>query len=171
MPTIRPAAAALVLLCAPPAFAQEARELDAHVHGHAELQVAIDGDALTLALEIPGESVVGFEHAAETDEQQAAIDAAVEAMGDPLTLFTLPDAAGCTVAEAEAEHHQEGTHSAFEAEYALTCASIGALDGMETTLFETYPDLEEIDVEYATPAGQGSGELEPGEAALSLPTS
>ena len=174
---LRPSLIAATLLVAPTAFAaddhnhgEETRELGAHAHGHAELQVAIEGNAIEMAFEVPGESIVGFEHVAETDEQRAAVDEATTQLSDPLALFALPSEAGCEVASAEVELHQEGDHNAFEAEYALNCANVGAITALETTLFELYPNLEEIEVEYATPSGQGAGELEPGAASLSLPS-
>ena len=146
----------------------EKRELGAHEHGAVELRVAVEGDTVEMMLEVPGNDIVGFEHAAETDEQKASVEAEKERLGDPLALFVVPAAAGCEVASAEVEHHQEGDHSAFEAEYALTCADPAALTTIETRLFELYPTIGEIDVEYATPAGQGAGELEPGEPRLAI---
>ena len=154
---------------APSAFAEEKRELGSHEHGAATLQVAIEGDGVEMALEVPGENIVGFEHAPETDEQKAAVEAERERLADPLALFVLPEDAGCEVASAEVELHQEGDHNAFEAEYELTCSNVGAIAAIETRLFEMYPTLEEIDVEFATAAGQGGGELEPDAASLALP--
>ncbi|MEM7488966.1 MAG: DUF2796 domain-containing protein [Pseudomonadota bacterium] len=152
-----------------PALA-ETRELHAHEHGHVTLQVAVDGQTVEMMLEAPGADIVGFEHVAETDEQKAAVDAARADLSDPMALFVLPEAAGCTGAAAEVELHQDGDHNAFEAAYSLTCTNPSALTEIETRFFDLYPSVEEIDVEYVTPAGQGAGELEPG-AALPLPTS
>ena len=142
----------------------EARELGAHEHGHATLSLAVEGDEVEMELEIPAESVVGFEYAPESDADKAAVETATATLSDPAALFTLPD--GCTVGETEVEHHVEGDHAEFHAEYAMTCT--GAFEAVETTLFEAFPDLEEIEVEYATPAGQGAGELEPGEPRLAI---
>ena len=151
-------------------LAEEKRELGSHEHGAATLQVAIEGSMVEMAIAIPGESIVGFEHAAETDEQKAAVTAETERLGKPMDLFTLPEAAGCEVASAEVELHQEGDHNEFEAEYALTCADTGAVTTIQTKLFEMYPELEEIEVEYATPGGQGAAELEADSPALTLPS-
>ena len=142
-----------------PALADEKRELGSHEHGAATLQVAVEGGTVEMMLEVPGENIVGFEHAAETDEQRAAVEAERGRLADPLALFTLPEAAGCEVASAEVELHQEGDHNAFEAEYALTCADPAAITTLETRLFELYPTIEEIELEYATPSGQGAAEL------------
>ena len=147
----------------------EKRELGSHEHGHVTVQIALEGDSLQMALEAPGNDIVGFEHAAETDEQKAAVSEATEALSDPLAVFTLPEAAGCSVASSDVELHREGDHNAFEAEYALTCTDVSALTVIETRLFEMFPSIREIEVEYATPAGQGAIEFESGETAIALP--
>ena len=149
----------------------ETRELDAHVHGHGTLTIAIEGSGVEMELALPGASAVGFEHAAETDEQRAAVDEAIATLRDPMSVFALPPAAGCTVGTAEAELHQDGDHNEFEAAYALTCEDAGALTSIETTLFERFEPLEELEVEFATPAGQGATELERGDTTISLATS
>ena len=150
--------------------AQVMRELGVHEHGHVTLQVAISADAVEMVLEAPGADIVGFEHAPETDEQVSAIDAARDALSDPAAILVIPDAAGCAGGAAEIELHQEGGHAAFEVMHRLACADTSAIVEIGTRLFDLYPSIEEIDVEYVTPAGQGAGELEPG-AALALPTS
>ena len=152
-----------------PALAEETRELDSHEHGHVTLQIAVEGSDLLVSLEAPGESIVGFEHVAETDEQKAAVDAARQTLTDADALFTLPDEAGCSSRSAEVELHQEAEHNAFEATYAFTCSDMNALTSLSVSLFTLYPSIEEIDVDYATPAGQGSQELEADAPTLDLP--
>ena len=166
-----PALLAVLALTTAPALAEdEKRELDAHEHGHVELKIAVDGQTLSMQLEAPGENIVGFEHEAKTAEQKAAVDAALKQFKDPTALFTLPDAAGCAVASNEAEIHQDGDHNAFEASYSFECSDIAALATVETKLFALYPSIEEIDVDFAVPAGQGSQELEADSAVVNLPS-
>ena len=161
---------ASAILCGPAFAAGEhgddhgTREMGAHVHGHATLSLAAEGESVEMELEIPAESVVGFEYAPESDADRAAVETATATLSDPAALFTLPD--GCTVASADVEHHVDGDHAEFHATYAMTCT--GAFETIETSLFEVFPDLEEIEVEYATPSGQGAGELEPGAASLMI---
>lgn len=170
------ASSALALLFAAPLHAADdhdhdkKRELSSHEHGHVALRVAIDGDKLAVELEAPGESIVGFEHAAENDEQKKQVEAARATLADTTKLFTLTEAAGCTPASSEVELHTEGDHSAFEGEYSFTCSNIAALNSIETKLFTLYPKIEEIDVDYATAAGQGSVELEKGSPVVTLPS-
>ncbi|MEL6585255.1 MAG: DUF2796 domain-containing protein [Pseudomonadota bacterium] len=150
--------------------AAASRDLKAHAHGHVTLQIAVEGDAVEMALEAPGADIVGFEHAAKTDAQKAAVAEAQSTLADPLSLFVLPMAAGCVVADAEVELHQDAQHSAFEARYRLTCQDPSALAQIGTRLFDLYPSVQEIEVEYVTPAGQGAAEMAPG-TALTLPVS
>lgn len=93
-----------------PAFAEDSRQLDAHEHGVGTLNIAIEGTTVVMAFEAPGADIVGFEYAAESDTDLAAIDAAVATLGSPLDLFVIPDAAGCSVVEAQAELESEDEH-------------------------------------------------------------
>lgn len=113
---LRMLAVLLSLPMAVPALADEGhRELGAHVHGHGTLNIAVQDTSVALELEAPGMDIVGFEHEAKTDEQKAAIDAAKSKLGDPLSLFKVPDTAECKLAEAKIEikaesesHHDHG---------------------------------------------------------------
>ncbi|MEM8730584.1 MAG: DUF2796 domain-containing protein [Pseudomonadota bacterium] len=98
---------ALALIAAQ-ATAQETRELGAHEHGVGELDIAIEGDQMVMELHVPGADIVGFEYAPEAEADKATVAAALETLEAPLSLFVLPDAAGCTVVEASAELEIEG---------------------------------------------------------------
>ena len=65
----------------------------AHEHGSANLNVAIDGDAIEMELIAPGADIVGFEHQPNSDADRAAVDAAVVTF--QRGIFTLPESAGC----------------------------------------------------------------------------
>ena len=150
------------------ASASETRELESHEHGHAKMQIAMENNIINIEVDVPGESIVGFEHAAKTDEQKAAVAAAIKQLSDADAVFKLPSAAGCKVASADVELHQEGDHNAFEAAYQFTCSNLAAATSLETNLFVLYPSIEEIDVDYIATSGQGSGELEAGSPVLSF---
>ncbi|MEM1344824.1 MAG: DUF2796 domain-containing protein [Pseudomonadota bacterium] len=93
--------AALPLVAAPFAAAGEKRALDAHEHGVGLFNMAIEGTQVAMELEVPGADIVGFEYEATSPEDLAAIEAAKATLADPLALFVLPAAAGCTLASAE----------------------------------------------------------------------
>lgn len=67
----------------------------AHVHGGANLQVAIDGNRMTLDLSSPLENLVGFEHAPRNDKQKAAVRRMAERLHNPGSMFVIPPEARC----------------------------------------------------------------------------
>ena len=107
---------ALIALLASPAFAEGSREQGAHEHGLGALNIAVDGSTIAMEFHAPGADIVGFEYAAETAEDRAAIDAAVATLAKPLDLFVFPAAAECSVTKAsaglelESEDHAEHGH-------------------------------------------------------------
>lgn len=127
-------AASLVSLCLTPASAEgEKRELGAHEHGHSALNIAIEGNRIDMELIAPGADIVGFEHAAESEEDKAAVEQAEMRLGDPMSLFAFSADAGCSLesasveiegeehhdehadeAHAEEEHHEDGEHAEDE---------------------------------------------------------
>lgn len=115
-----------VALCASATLAQaeEKRDLGAHEHGVGALNIAFEGGEVAMELEAPGTDIVGFEHPAETAEDRAAIDAAIAVLAKPTELFRLPEAARCTVVEAEVallgeddDHHEEHGHAEHHEEH------------------------------------------------------
>ena len=120
------ACTALLLCSSPPSFAQTERELDAHEHGVATLDVALDGTRLYLDLATPAYNVLGFEHAPSTDEQRQTVSNA-RALLESDVPFVPDPAAGCTLEEASVtielaeedahgdEGHGEEGHSDEEA--------------------------------------------------------
>ena len=101
---------ALTSLIAAPALAEDTRQLDAHEHGVGELNIAFDGSQIAMELHAPGADIVGFEYEATSGEDLAAIEAAIAKLKQPLALFGLPDAAGCTVTSAMAKLEGEEDH-------------------------------------------------------------
>ena len=68
----------------------------AHVHGTAELDIALEAQELTIIFESPSDSIYGFEHEAKTEKDIKARDAAVETFKTNVaTLFSLPESLGC----------------------------------------------------------------------------
>ena len=105
----------IALISAMPAAAQDTRQLDAHEHGVGTLNIAIEGTTLAMTFEAPGADIVGFEYAAKSDADLAAIDAAVTTLNAPLDLFGMPSAAACSVISTQAaleseDDHAEDTH-------------------------------------------------------------
>jgi hypothetical protein len=183
---------AMSLLAYPTRGEEGHRELGPHVHGHGTLNIAIEDKRVSMELEVPGMDIVGFEHAASTDDQKAAVDKAKARLEKPLGVFSLPAAAGCTVAEAnvaiEAEHgdhgdddhkHDEkadddhdheaaGGHNQFEATYALDCANPSELTTITFDYFALFAGAHDLTVSVATGKGQSKYEVSRSKPTLDL---
>jgi hypothetical protein len=99
--------------------AGEYRHHEAHEHGVAHMNVAVEGDHLYIEFTSPAANIVGFEHAPNTDEQKTAVQMAIETLKSGKTLFSLPPGAEGRLAESKVEtdiiqdsHHEpESAHT------------------------------------------------------------
>jgi len=176
---------ALTTLAATPIFAEETRQLDSHEHGVGQLDIALDGAQIAMALHAPGADIVGFEYLPESDGDIAKVDAALAVLGQPLDLFELPDAAQCRVLEASAEleaedshedhdehahdghddhegedHADEAGHTEFHAEYLLECADVSEVTEISFAYFAAFPNALEVEVRVLSDAGATAFEVE-----------
>ncbi|MEM7425036.1 MAG: DUF2796 domain-containing protein [Pseudomonadota bacterium] len=83
-------------------------ELGAHEHGVGVFNVAIEGETVAMELEAPGADIVGFEHAANSDKDKAAVKKAKARLGKLANIVDLPAGAECKLTKASIELHAEG---------------------------------------------------------------
>ncbi len=187
---------AVTLLLAAAAFGAQANHDEheshshgAHEHGHGHLNLVLDGNQLMIELQAPAADLVGFEHAANTDEEKAQYAKAVARLQQPDGLFRFDPAAGCKLTQQELQaakedhdhehehehehehdkadgahdehHHDDAGHADMGAMYTYTCATPAKLTGLEATLFSLYPSLEKLSVQGILPTGQTAAELTP----------
>ena len=157
-------------------YDQEHRQHDAHVHGSATLNLALEEEKVHIEFDSPAANIIGFEHVPSSEADHAALNQAVATLknGDPL--FHFNDEAGCRMEEAmvtsallEDEHsdheahghkeHEAETHSDIEAAYHFKCTQPGKLTQLTVELFEAFPAMEEINVQYVIESKQDSKEL------------
>jgi len=79
------------------------RQHDAHVHGIAALNLALEGDEVHIELNSPAANIVGFEHAPSSEADHAALDKAVATLKKGDQLFRFNDEAGCRMEKATIE--------------------------------------------------------------------
>lgn len=169
----------LGIMCVSNSAGAQQRELGAHEHGRGTLNIALEGMRLSMELEVPGADVVGFEHAAKTRKDKAAVGTAKKQLSAPLALFKFPASAGCVVKSAsvvvEAEAHDHGHakdvkahphvsgdkpgHSQFHAQYEFDCKNPTSVTAIEFDYFRTFPGAEKLDVNLITSKGQSKYEV------------
>jgi hypothetical protein len=173
------AAAILGALAVFPAAAQSHRELGAHEHGRGTLNIAVEGNKVSMELEVPGMDILGFEHAAKSRKDKTTLEKAQQKLSAPLSLFKLPVSAGCQVTEAKVEvetgehdhanlekqgdaaksSEKEQHHSEFHNQYSVECTSPANITGIEFGYFNAFPGAEKLEVNVITPKGQNKFEV------------
>lgn len=78
------------------------RKFNAHVHGEAELGIAIEGKQIEMQLATPAEGVFGFEHEPVNDEQESVINLAKNKLkASALVFLKIPQEYGCKTDSAK----------------------------------------------------------------------
>lgn len=93
-------------------------EEGAHVHGVANLQVVVDGDALLLDFTTPAINLIGFEYEPKDEAEIAAVEDAIASLIAGDSLFVPNRAASCSLvsATAQREAHEHHHHEPLFAE-------------------------------------------------------
>ena len=143
-----------------------------HNHGVGKLDVSVDGEQLTLELELPLDSAVGFERAPKNDKERAALADAERLLKDAATLFVPTPAADCAIASVTVEVPYTGKpsegdgHADIDAHYVFRCATPTLLKSVETGLFKQLKRLYRIEARRTTPSGQGAARLSAKQAVI-----
>ena len=177
----------IVLVCLFVSFQISAqdRQKDTHEHGAANLMLVIEGDQLQIGIEVPSESLIGFEYFPKSQSDRKNFNEAIKILSDPSKIFSTPDDAECllvglnvsqTLFSSKDEHghdeHDEhgredsekgGIHSEFRSNYSWNCLHTDEIDSIGNKLFSIFPRIEEIRVKWITNSGQGSLEIESGD--------
>ena len=150
----------------------------AHEHGIARLGLAVDGTRLTVDLELPAESVFGFEHAPRSVQERATVAEALDRLRTGgARLLAFPDGAICTldsaevqgpegveddhVAEDEHAHEDEGSvHEDVHLLASLTC-SREPIGPASLRFADLLPDVVQVDLTVFTALGEAAGRVAP----------
>lgn len=147
------------LLPASPAGAQH----KPHVHGEVTVGIAVQGGTLTVQLEAPLDSLVGFEHRPRTPAQRKAASDALALIKDVPRIVRPAAAAGCAAGPAEVDATalqpaeagaRDAAHADLQADYSFVCSTPAALHSLELGLFDAFPRIQRIEVQVAGPQGQ-----------------
>lgn len=145
----------------------------AHEHGAGKLNLVQEGAAYTLELELPLDTLVGFERAPRNAAERQAAKAALARLRDAAALFrTQPASAGCALSatdvvapllESPSESHADAT-----ATYTLQCPPQATPQRLEVALFEAFPRLKRLEVQTVLVSGQGRLKLSPSSRVIEL---
>lgn len=68
---------------------------EAHVHGQARLEIAVEGDIMSIRLESPLDNLLGFERAPRNERERQAVRRMTTQLNDSATQFKPSPVAGC----------------------------------------------------------------------------
>lgn len=171
-------AASAVALCL---TAQAAMAASGHVHGQAELEVAVEGGSLTVTLRSPLDSLLGFERAPRTAAQKAAAETLLQRLRDPAALFKASAGAGCALVSTEIDapvlgvapagasatrQADKDAHAELVSTMRFRCEQPAQLRALDVALFEQYRRLHRIEARIVGPRGQSSARLTPARRTL-----
>lgn len=155
----------------------------AHEHGVAEFRVALEGSTVLVEFESPLANLVGFEHAARSDAEKAAMADLEKTLRGPEGLFALSAAADCVLKDVELElpgadehdhhghkhgHKHEHADEHADAYVAWEFACKRAPETIEVTVIEAFPAIRVLRSETASPRGQAAARIESPTAQLAL---
>jgi hypothetical protein len=144
-----------------------------HSHGVARLQVAVDGPTITVELQSPLESLVGFERAPRNDAERGQVRAMAQALRAG-TQFVPTPAARCRLDRVELASPvlapellgQSGPapsagkaadeHAELDGTFVYRCEDAKALQGLEVMMFDYFKRLRRLDAQIAGPKGQSA---------------
>lgn len=152
---------------ASPALAQK-HSHGAHVHGLVKANVAVQGGKLSVQMEMPLDSLLGFEHRPRTDAQRKAATTALQQLKAPGSWLKPTAAALCTLGGSDINAQAlepappgsaEQTHADLDASWDFNCAAPDKLTGVDIHLMEVFKRIQRIEVQVAGAKGQSQQTL------------
>jgi len=172
---LTPATVAL-FACSCACAAQAAQH--AHVHGHIQLGIAIDGPTVTVDIDTPLESLLGFEHAPGTAQEKALAARWKQLIAKGTGLVSFNAQAACTLKQVDMDappiglgtptaSKQDG-HADLEGNWVFQCANPQALSQAHVGFFEQSPHAQQVEVRLITGKGQSKTVLKRPQASILL---
>lgn len=163
---------------------------EAHVHGVGQLDVAVDGNTLSLHLDSPLVNLIGFEHAAKNAKDKQLVQAMSRDLRAADKLFITSPAAECRLdtvtlnatgidqtllGEKSAAGAQPSTHASadghadLDADFTFRCKQPQQLREIDVRLFKRFTGFQRVAVQVVTPKRQSAATLTPDNTRLNLP--
>ncbi|MDR2935269.1 MAG: DUF2796 domain-containing protein [Candidatus Adiutrix sp.] len=136
---------------------------EAHEHGAANINIAVEGTEVDIELESPLANMLPFEHWPSTEEERRQVRDLSARLHQAETLFKLTAAAECRLnkVELDTDYDDRNEHGDLDVNFEFLCAKPEKLNSVDVLLFGVWPKLEEIEIQAVTPLGQRAARLTP----------
>lgn len=158
-----------------PAFARQKSSLHAHVHGQAQLQLAIDESQAVLSFSSPLDNFLGFERAPKDETEQEKVKQLLQQLQNPLLWIELSAAAQCQVGQIELDSpvitgkqktNDEKKHGDMRFDVELQCKNPQHLRSLKAKLLQQYKGIHRLKVEVVHAGGQHTKTLQADEISM-----
>jgi hypothetical protein len=162
------------------AAAAQHRQHHAHVHGAAEINIAVEGAKATVEFRAPAESLMGFEHEAKNERDKKKRDAALEQLRtkrDQMIVFE--PKLGCKSSEmktaiveakegqtkapsgegGEKDQKKSGEHREVHGTFSVACEKPLAGSRVRFAVSKVFRDIQEIKVQVVGDSGQSGATI------------
>lgn len=140
----------------------------AHTHGLADMAIVFEDNLIDISFSAPAESLVGFEHIAESAKDKQKVKQVRAILTNTLNISDLE--AHCSVIDkhintdqvlADTKEHVEtkNQHAEVKFNFRYKCNNISEIETITIKLFEHFPRLERIRAVWLTNTTQGLQEL------------
>lgn len=167
------------LMTCPAAFAapkDKHKTHKAHEHGHAKLNLVVEGSKLTAQLEAPSESIYGFEYEPKSDKEKKQRESGGEKLKSNFDrMLVLDKSLACSFQNTKLDLHasekdesDEGhkggkkasDHSETHAEFVATCQKPLAGTKASFAFGKVFPRIKEIKIQVISDTKQSGADID-----------
>lgn len=135
----------------------------AYEHGRAKLTLVVEGSKLTAQLEVPSESIYGFEYQPESDNDKKQRETGVEKLKNNFEKMLLLDKSlGCTFQNTKIDlaAGEKGDHSETHAEFVVTCQKPLVETKVSFAFGKVFPRIKEVKVQVISDTQQSGADID-----------
>ena len=155
----------------------------AHVHGHIQLGVAVDGKQISVDIDTPLESMLGFEHAPRTASEKKLAAEWAQRLSEGSSLLRFNPEAQCKQTRADlnaavlglgnkpaspSHDKDDGGHADLEGAWSFECGAPEALSSLELSFFKHSPHAQVMEVQWVRGSKQGKQTLKRPQSRINL---
>lgn len=147
-----------VLLFSAMVFA--AREHGAHVHGAGEVKMGFDGKKGKIEMEVPADTLFGFEHEAKSKKDKQAKEEALKKLEERISeMIVFDPALKCEIKKEIFEVNQEKSHADVNAEFNVNCQAPVAGSTVSFHFQKVFSRLKKVQVDAIADGVQKSAQV------------
>lgn len=145
------------------------REHKAHSHGVGQMGIAFEGAKGEIDFDIPGESVIGFEHKATKKADIKKTEDAIRLLTTKISEMVVFDAAlKCVITPNDIKIVHEGQHSEVEARFSVQCEKTPASTDITFNFQKVFKRIKKVEVQVVADTLQKAATIQNDGAKITL---